>query len=201
MRYIKEKIKGHSQILSRIVAFYRSENKKGNFIYLNEILCFMRTTTITFIVLSLLILFGCVKSDEGFQAKIDDQILFNADGIDSVCTTADCSGLDPAKGCIESEIGYTCFYRFQVTLTQESADKLATATNNLQLAEDGTYLSSPIEFYKDGEKIESLKISADVKGKSITMIPISGEAEGVDRQSAAKNALDKMKEFMSVVKS
>lgn len=161
----------------------------------------MRRIILLLSFLSILVLSGCTNSDSSFKAKIDNEIVFDSNEIASICSDAACSGIHPSKGCIEEEENYTCYFLFSITLTQSASDKMAEATQNLQLTEDEEYLNSPLDLYLDGKKFDSLRIASEVKGKPIKEILISGDGKGKDRSSAHQNAIDNMKELMLAINS
>ncbi|MBI4895151.1 MAG: hypothetical protein HY831_01530 [Candidatus Aenigmarchaeota archaeon] len=93
---------------------------------------------------------------------------------------------DPQRSGIEQiQGGYR--WSFQVQLSQEGAQRFAYVTKNLDrvfsTSDEGS-LSSKIDLYLDGDLIDSLGISASLKGQSIQTPSITGY--GADAQTATK---------------
>jgi len=136
-----------------------------------------------------------------FESKIGDSILFTNQGDDiiDVCTTTNCSGIDPYAGCAETEEMFVCRYRFKITVSDEAAERGRIATQNLEDA--GGYLSEKLFLILDGEVIDELAIASDLKGKLIREIQISGSGTGGDKETARYNTLENMFRMQKILKN
>lgn len=91
---------------------------------------------------------------------------------------------DPQRSRIENAGD---FYRwsFAVQLSKEGAEKFAMITGNLGIVPGG-YLDSPIVLYLDGNFIDALSISSDLRGKVVTEVSISGAAPDVQQAAVSR---------------
>lgn len=153
-----------------------------------------------------------ILSQGKFEAKIgNDTIFAGGRDIKSVLRTADRSGIDPRRGCSLMSDGSTwgCRFYFGIVLSQESADRQAKFTQQVDvitvdeqgrmLARDDQYLAQKLDFYLDNQLTESLNIGADLKGKAVTDIQISGSGSGRNQQEAKANALKEMKRLQTIL--
>ncbi len=104
--------------------------------------------------------------------------------------------------CQSDEAGrYYCTYEFTITLSQEAAQRMASATENLSVEGVGQngYLSENITLLLDGEVVNELRISSSLKGQTLTRISISGSEDGVSEKSARQNAMQDMKNLQSIL--
>jgi len=141
-----------------------------------------------------------------FEAKIANKTIFRGgQDIKYVCKSTDCSGIDPNVGCSQFEdgSGWACTFRFAITLTKEAADVFANATKDLEIIINERtgkeYLNESIDLYLDDEHIDSLEISAGLKGKAEQDIAISGPGSGASQQEAMINSIKNMKKLQSVL--
>jgi len=139
-----------------------------------------------------------------FEAKIGNETVFvgGENDITYVCKRADCSGIDPSAGCYTIDGGEGCTFRFSITLSNDAADRQAAVTDKLDIvtSESGSkYLSQDLELFLDDTRVNSLRISADLKGEAATEIAISGSGEGITRQEAVTNALKEMKDLQTIL--
>jgi len=145
-----------------------------------------------------------------FEAKIGNDTVFRGgQDITYVCRSADCSGIDPRIGCGRIQNGYSCRFRFSITLSPEAAQAQADATQDLDilttdetgapLSRDNRYLSKKIDFYLDNAAVDSLNLGADLKGRAVTDIQISGGGQGVTQQEGIANALKNMKRLQTIL--
>ncbi len=139
-----------------------------------------------------------------FEAKVGNETIFHGgQDIRSVCRSADCAGLDPQNPC--GQIGgdqWMCRFRFSITLSQDAAQAMADTTSNLQIiTEDNNeqYLNKQLLLYLDDSQVDELNIAADLKGKVVTEIAISGSGVGYSRQEAAINSLQNMKKLQTLL--
>ncbi len=88
--------------------------------------------------------------------------------------------------------GYT--YVLPLLITEPEAQRrLARATDNLTISMDGRHLSAPMELYVDDQLVDSLQISADLKGKVIDNPVITGTAA---TRKEAQDQLNRMKAIL-----
>jgi len=139
-----------------------------------------------------------------FEAKISNNTVFRGgEDIKYVCRSADCSGIDPYGGCqqIQETGDWVCRFRFAITLSQEAAEKQANLTENLEVIMENNkeYLNESLELYLDNELVDTLRIGADLRGKAITDIAISGSGTGANQQEAMINSLKEMKRLQTIL--
>ncbi|MCK5107219.1 MAG: hypothetical protein KAQ83_00675 [Nanoarchaeota archaeon] len=145
-------------------------------------------------------------SEQGkFEAKIGEDVVFSGGekDITYVCRSADCSGIDPSSGCSPIQSGgYACRFRFSISLRPEAAQRQADLTQDLEIVmgENGQeYLSKDLELFLDDAQVDVLKVGADLKGRAVTDISISGSGMGSTQQEAIVNSLDQMKRLQTVM--
>ena len=137
-----------------------------------------------------------------FEATIVNNTVFKGGkDVTFVCRSAECSGIDRTVGCGQIQGGYTCRFSFQISLSPEAAERQASLTNNLSIRIDqgGNYLSDPLVLYLDNEEVDTLQISADLKGRAATNIQISGSGSGISQQAAAQDAINNMRKLQTVL--
>ncbi|MBT4648045.1 hypothetical protein HOC11_07315 [archaeon] len=141
-----------------------------------------------------------------FEAKIANDTVFRGgkEDITFVCrTSADCQGIDPQFGCQESAQGVVCRYYFQISISQNAANKFAETTNKITVLYDGGdpsgSLSEPIDFYLDDVKVQSLNIGGGLKGRPETSIAISVVGSGLSGVDARNDANDRMKQIQTLL--
>jgi len=137
-----------------------------------------------------------------FEAKIGNDTVFKGGkDITYVCRSAECSGIDRNVGCGQSGTGYSCRFSFQISLSPGAAQRQSDLTKNLSVKVDqgGNYLEKPIDLYLDNELVDTLQISADLKGRAATDILISGSGGGTTQQAAAQDAITNMKRLQTIL--
>jgi len=139
-----------------------------------------------------------------FEAKIGNETVFygGKNDITYVCRSAQCSGIDPSKGCFQTSGGYGCSFFFSITLSQEAAERQAALTSKLSVVNDQSgenYLSDDIVLFLDDKEVDRLKIGADLKGRATTDIQISGAGSGLDQQQAMATTLQNMKRLQTII--
>lgn len=144
-----------------------------------------------------------VSSQGKFEAKIGNETVFKGENdIIFVCRSSECSGLDSRFGCQEIEAGTTtCKFNFQITLSEKAAAKQAQITKNLDVIVDqqGGYLSKKLDLFLDDQLVDQLSISAELKGKAVTDILITGSGVGANYQEALENTLNNMKRLQTIL--
>lgn len=138
-----------------------------------------------------------------FEAKIANETVFygGKKDITYVCRSADCSGIDPRRGCTKASEGYVCGFFFTITLNPEAAQRQAAVTSKLTvLQENGQYfLSDDLRLYLDDKEVDSLRIGAELKGRASTDIQISGSGTGRSQDEAIAATLQNMKKLQTVL--
>lgn len=137
-----------------------------------------------------------------FEAKIGNTTVFRGgNDITYVCRSADCSGIDPQRGCGLGTGGQVCQFQFAITLNPDAAQRQADITSNLEvITETGdSYLSEKLDLYLDDELVDSLNIGADLQGRAVTDIAISGSGAGPSREEAVNDALKNMKRLQTIL--
>ncbi|MFH2020486.1 MAG: hypothetical protein ABIJ34_03675 [archaeon] len=138
-----------------------------------------------------------------FEAMVGNETVFlGGQDITYVCRTASCSGVDPQYGCTAVQDGYTCRFRFSITLSQQAAQRQADVTSKLDIEynEFGeSYLRDPLDLYLDDVLVESLRIGSELKGNAVTDISISGSGTGRDRREALIDMQKNMKQLQTVL--
>jgi len=137
-----------------------------------------------------------------FEARIGNKTVFRG-GTDIVyvCRSSECSGIDPNRGCSQLQDGWACRFRFSISLTEEAAQRQADLTENLLviMEDNDEYLNESLELYLDNENVDTLRIGADLKGKPVTDIAISGSGLGNTQQEAVLDALKNMKRLQTIL--
>ncbi|MBN2567025.1 hypothetical protein JXB02_02990 [Candidatus Woesearchaeota archaeon] len=138
-----------------------------------------------------------------FEATIRNETVFvGGRDITYVCRSADCSGIDPMRGCGQTGDGtWACRFRFSISLTPEAAQRQADLTKDLQVTtENGQeYLNESLVLYLDDQVVDSLNIGADLRGRAVTDIEISGSGVGSNQQEATFDSLKNMKRLQTIL--
>ena len=143
-----------------------------------------------------------------FEAYVGkDRVFRGGNDIVYVCRSAQCSGIDPSRGCsrtvVDGKSQSVCSFRFSISLSPEAAQRMADATAPLSVEYSGDsrngYLSENISLFLDDELVDSLRIGSDLKGNAVTDISISGSGSGSTEEAAVQNALDNMKKLQTVL--
>jgi len=137
-----------------------------------------------------------------FEAKVGDTVVFEGgkESIPYVCRNdGTCSGV---RSCDATASGYQCTFQFSITLSQDGAETFANATQSLDVvpAENGQkYLSKTIDFYLDGQLVDSLQIASSLKGQATTSIVISGPGFGETQSAALEDATINMNKLQTIL--
>ncbi|MEM3154434.1 MAG: hypothetical protein QW165_02585 [Candidatus Woesearchaeota archaeon] len=133
-----------------------------------------------------------------FEAKIGTQTVFKGgQDITYVCRTAQCSGIDPNRGCGKSADGWGCSFMFSITLSPEAAQRQADLTRGLAVVGDS--LSEQLVLYLDDQEVDRLSIAADLRGRAVTDIAITGGGQGATEAAAMEDALKNMKRLQTIL--
>jgi len=147
---------------------------------------------------------GVIAKQGKFEARIGNETAFSGSEVTYVCRSAECSGIDPNVGCGQVQTGeWSCRFRFSIALSQEAAKHQAELTSGLSIATDTTgseeYLDKNLDLYLDDQLVDSLRIGADLKGREVTDIQISGPGFGGDQKSAVYASLANMKKLQTLL--
>ncbi|MBD3309792.1 hypothetical protein GF351_01085 [Candidatus Woesearchaeota archaeon] len=137
-----------------------------------------------------------------FEARVGNESVFRGgNDIKHVCRTAECSGIDPTRGCGKIQDAWVCRFSFAITISTEAAQRMADATRNLEIIEKGDddYLSEKIRLYLDDQLVDELNIASELRGKSTTDISISGSGAGPSVEAAGQDALKNMKKLQTLL--
>ncbi len=133
-----------------------------------------------------------------FEAKIGSETVFKGgDDITYVCRTAQCSGIDPNRACGKNGDAWSCSFMFSITLSPEAAKRQAALTRDLTVV--GGSLSEQLVLFLDDQEVDKLSIAADLRGRAVTDIAISGGGQGVTEQAAIEDALKNMKRLQTIL--
>lgn len=134
-----------------------------------------------------------------FEAKIGNESIFAGPDIKQVIrSTQEGAGI---RTCNPSGDVWSCQFEFPIVISLEAAEKHAQVTSQLEEISVGaeTYLSQKLDLYLDDELVESLYISASLKGQEATSFVIQGPGTGKIKQEAFNNALENMKKFQTIL--
>jgi preprotein translocase subunit SecD len=138
-----------------------------------------------------------------FEAAIGNATVFygGKKDITYVCRSADCSGIDPRRGCSNIGDGYACSFFFSISLSEEAAERQAQLTKNLAVVKEDSnaYLSEDLTLFLDDKEVDRLRIGAELKGRATTNIQISGSGSGRTEQEAVSNTLQEMKHLQTII--
>ncbi len=139
-----------------------------------------------------------------FEATIGNQTVFKGgEDITYVCRSAECSGIDPQRGCGQASADqWSCRFRFSISLTPAAAARQADLTKDLTVETDDSgygYLSQSLDLYLDDSLVDSLRIAEDLKGVAATEISITGSGIGPSREAAVFDALNNMKRLQTIL--
>jgi len=131
-----------------------------------------------------------VAEQGNFEAKIGNETVFDGKEVTFVCRTGgSCVNLvNPS--CPISGNGRTCSFEFEVHLSPEAGRRHQQITKNINVVAGTRYLEKTIDFYLDGQKVDSLSIDQSLKGIEATRITISGSGSGETVKEATKNTIE-----------
>lgn len=137
-----------------------------------------------------------------FEAKIANETVFigGHNDITFVCRNdASCARIEQ---CTETSEGQAiCRFQFEVHLSEAAAQKHANITSKLSesLKEGKSYLNETLDLYLDDKPVDSLLISADLKGKVTTSVAVSGSGIGKTKLEAYNDAEANMKKLQTIL--
>jgi preprotein translocase subunit SecD len=102
----------------------------------------------------------------------------------------------------EADPKYNCRFSFAITLSQDAAERQANVTAGSVLdPQNPEYLNDSIFLYLDNEQVDTLKIGADLKGRPVTDISISGPGFGTTEKQAYDEANKAMRKLQTILKT
>jgi len=138
-----------------------------------------------------------------FEAKIGNNTVFSGgEDIKYVCMSSECAGIDPMRGCWQIDRNqWACNFRFSITLSPQAAERQAELTKDLDVITEGSqeYLTEKLILFLDDSNVDELNIGADLKGRAVTDISISGSGTGATQQDAMVNTLESMKRLQTIL--
>ncbi|MBW2992359.1 hypothetical protein KY345_04040 [Candidatus Woesearchaeota archaeon] len=143
-----------------------------------------------------------VSKQGKFEAKIGNETVFSGgDDIKYVCMSSECAGIDPMRGCGQVQGGWFCNFRFSISLSSKAAERQAELTKDLDVVVEGgeEYLTEKLQLILDDTPVDELRIGADLKGRPVTDIQISGSGAGSTQQDAITNSLAEMKRLQTIL--
>ncbi len=136
-----------------------------------------------------------------FEAKIGNKTVFvggqNKDIRDVCRNDATCAGVTSCSA--DSTGANYCNFAFTIYLSEESAQRHADMTKELSLDETGQYLSEKLYLFVDDKEVDSLLISAGLRGQATTQIQIQGSGKGTTREDALKDAKTGMNRLQTIL--
>lgn len=139
-----------------------------------------------------------VASQGVFEARIGNDTVFSGGkkDIPFICRNdGTCAGVTE---CSSNQLNSFCQFEFQISLSQEAAERHAELTKNLEVTSQG-YLEKPLDLYLDNELVDSLNIGESLKGTPATSILISGPGIGSNEEEALDNALKQMNKLQTIL--
>ncbi|RMF06340.1 hypothetical protein D6764_02470 [Candidatus Woesearchaeota archaeon] len=96
---------------------------------------------------------------------------------------------------------WSCRFRFSISLSPEAAQRQADLTKDMEIVVRGSeeYLNETLDLYLDDALVDSLNIGADLQGRAVTDIQISGSGVGANQQQAVFDALNNMKRLQTIL--
>lgn len=135
-----------------------------------------------------------------FEAKVGNVSVFEGGkkDISDVCRNdASCAAVTQCSPVQTG--GYGCNFQFVLYLTEEAAQRHAEVTKNIPLDSTGQYLSDKLYLYLDGNEVDSLLISKDLKGQTTTQISIQGSGTGTTQEDALNDAKANMNKLQTIL--
>lgn len=136
-----------------------------------------------------------------FKAVIGDEEIFtNGPDIISVILHEKSGVMKDFCSYYETFNKYFCPFRLGIKISDSSAEKQAQITSNLEVIKENDieYLSNNLTLYLNGEKLDELRISAELKGVVNKDLQISGSGEGKSKKDAINDAKKRHNELTNI---
>ncbi len=143
-----------------------------------------------------------ISQQGNFEAKIGNDTVFigGKKDITSVARSGQEAGI---TSCSQDASGvYYCNFQFALYLSPVAAERQGALTQNLSVVpgdSSGNYLSQPLDLYLDGQLVDSLRISQDLRGRVTTQISITGSGSGTTNEEAIKAAQANMNKLQTIL--
>jgi preprotein translocase subunit SecD len=137
-----------------------------------------------------------------FEATIANETVFRGgNDVTYVCRTAECSGIDPRRGCGTVQGGIVCGFMFSISLSPDAAQRQADITKDIPVVREtgGNYLAEPLKLFLDDQEVDSLNIADDLRGRAVTDIAITGSGFGANHEQATRATLENMKRLQTIL--
>jgi preprotein translocase subunit SecD len=137
-----------------------------------------------------------------FEAKIGNETVFigGKKHITSVCKNdPSCAAI---RECQDTSSGSYCSFDFSIYLSEEAAKRQANITDTLSInitSSGDRILSKNFDLYLDDKLVDTLQISAELKGKVTTQVSIRGSGTGKDKTEAYANAEANMAKLQTLL--
>ncbi len=140
-------------------------------------------------------------SEQGeFRASIGNQTVFvgGKKDISDVCRNdATCAGVTSCQP--DGAGAYFCNFAFTIYLTEETAQRHARITDAIPLDASRQYLTQNLDLFVDDNEVDSLRISAGLKGQVTSQISIQGSGQGANQEEAFNQAKEEMNRLQTVL--
>jgi len=142
-----------------------------------------------------------VSKQGKFEAKIGNETVFvggDKDIVDVCRNDATCAAI---TSCFEVEGGFACNFQFTIYLSPDAAKRHAEITSQIDLDSEsgGAYLAESLRLVLDDVEVDTLRISAGLKGRETTQISIQGSGQGINQEEAFNDAKNSMNTLQTVL--
>ncbi|MDO8467806.1 MAG: PDZ domain-containing protein [Nanoarchaeota archaeon] len=143
-----------------------------------------------------------ISQQGNFEAKIGNDTVFigGKKDITSVARSGQEAGI---TSCSQDGTGvYYCNFQFALYLSPAAAERQGALTQNLSVVPgdaSGNYLSQPLDLYLDGQLVDSLRISQDLRGRVTTQISITGSGSGTTNEEAIEATQANMNKLQTIL--
>ena len=133
-----------------------------------------------------------------FEAKIGNETVFIGGERDIASVSR--GSQDAFVQCPPTFTGF-CKFNFNVYLTEDAARRHAEVTKDLDVnvTQQGRYLSLPLDLYLDDVLVDTLLISEGLKGRVTTQVTVSGSGAGETKEDAYKAAEAEMHKLQTLL--
>jgi len=142
-----------------------------------------------------------ITKQGSFEARIGNKTAFTGKEVKFVCRAGGSTCLNQINPvCPKQDDQSVCRFEFEIHLNEDAAERHKKITDELKIivSPDGQrMLDQKIDFYLDGQLVDSLNIDADLKGISASRITITGSGSGSNQQEAVKDALKNKEELQT----
>jgi preprotein translocase subunit SecD len=137
-----------------------------------------------------------------FEAKIGNETVFSGGKKDITYvgrTGQDAMVYDCSQRSAEE---FICMFRFSISLNAQTAEHYGQVTKDIPVnMSNPGYLEKTIDFYLDDKMSDSLLISVDLRGSTVTQHSVQGSGVGKTQKEAYDDAQLNMKKLQTVLKT